>query len=113
MTTNRRWIARQGDVLMLEVSAIPAEAMTRQRPRDRDRVVLAYGEVTGHAHVVTAPHVNAYGPSDDAFWLDVSEGGVTVVHDEHAAIVIPDRVRYVEVRRQREYSEAGEMRVAD
>lgn len=114
MKPNTRWIARQGDVLLLEVATIPAEALPHKRPLDRNRVVLAYGEVTGHAHALAeGTAVDAYGLSDDAFWLDVKEGGATVTHDEHAAIVIPDRVRYVEVRRQREYSEAGEHRVAD
>jgi hypothetical protein len=108
-----RWMARQGDVLLREVSKIPAAALAHARPNDRGRVVLAYGEVTGHAHALDAATVTALGPSDDAFWLKVEQPGATVTHEEHAAITIPERVRFVEVIRQREYSEAGERRVAD
>ena len=106
------WMFRQGDVLLTAVPAIPAEARAHVRPTDRGRVVLAYGEVTGHAHALDAAHATAYGPSDDAFWLAVTPGA-TVTHEEHAAAVIPADVQYVLVERQRAYSEAGEQRVAD
>lgn len=106
------WMARQGDVLMVAVDAVPAGAMRHKRPNDQNRVVLAYGEVTGHAHALDATMATAYGPSDDAFWLTV-EPGATVTHEEHAPIVIPDTVRNIKVIRQREYSAAGERRVAD
>ena len=109
-----RWMARQGDVLLREVSEIPAAATAHVRPLDRMRVVLAYGEVTGHAHALDGATVTAYGPSDDAFWLEVTAPGHAVVtHEEHAAITIPKRVKYVEVIRQREFSLAGDRRVAD
>ena len=43
---------RQGDVLALGVEAIPEDA--KPVTRDRGRVILAYGEVTGHAHAIAA-----------------------------------------------------------
>jgi hypothetical protein len=104
------WMARQGDILVMEVPVIPANLP--QRPSDKGRVILAYGEVTGHAHALDAKLATAYGPSDDAFWLTV-ESGATITHEEHAPIVIPDTVRNLRVIRQREYSAAGERRVAD
>lgn len=106
------WMFRQGDVLIVAVPSIPAEAMAYVRPSDAGRTILAYGEVTGHAHALDARLATAYGPSDDAFWLAV-EPGATVTHEEHSAVVIPDTVRFCKVVRQREYSEAGERRVAD
>lgn len=113
MTTSTRWMARQGDVLLLAVDAIPADALAHPRPAVSGRVVLAYGEVTGHAHALDAAKVTAFGPSDDAFWLRVDAPGAAVTHEEHAPIVIPADVRAVRVLRQREYSGAGERRVAD
>lgn len=104
--------ARQGDVLLIAADAIPADQLAHQRPNDQGRVVLAYGEVTGHAHALDAKLATAYGPSDDAFWLTV-EPGATVSHEEHAPIVIPESVKVLRVIRQREYSAAGERRVAD
>src|SRR5690349_17892844 len=40
---------RQGDVLLVLVAAIPAGA---KDVTPRDRIVIAEGEVTGHAHAV-------------------------------------------------------------
>jgi hypothetical protein len=53
---------RQGDVLLVRVDV--SVAGTRHVPRDGDRLVLAYGEVTGHAHAVRRPPVRRWrGPS--------------------------------------------------
>lgn len=110
--TKTRWMARQGDVLMMAVDTIPAEAMSHKRPVDAGRVILAYGEVTGHAHALAEGTAVGYGPSDDAFWLEVAPGAV-VTHEEHAPIAIPAHVTRLAIVRQREYSGAGERRVAD
>lgn len=45
---------RQGDVLLVEVDSIPASA-TEDASDEQGRAVLAYGEVSGHAHLVEAP----------------------------------------------------------
>ena len=44
-------IYRQGDVLLVAINSIPANART-EVARDNGRIVLAYGEVTGHAHAI-------------------------------------------------------------
>ncbi len=44
--------ARQGDVFIERVETLP-ESVKPKAP-DRGRVVLAYGEVTGHYHEVIA-----------------------------------------------------------
>jgi hypothetical protein len=106
------WMFRQGDVLIEVVAAIPADARAHPRKPDNGRVILAYGEVTGHAHAIDARLAEAFGPSDDAFWVAVKPGA-TVRHDEHTAAVIPAEVQYLRVTRQREYSAAGERRVQD
>lgn len=41
---------RQGDILLVPTSRIPADLSAV--PVDRGRVVLAYGEATGHAHLL-------------------------------------------------------------
>src|SRR6266851_6625022 len=46
---------RQGDVLLCCVDRIPSGA--KSVPRDGDRVVVAEGELTGHAHAFTAMSV--------------------------------------------------------
>lgn len=100
MTTREQY--RQGDVLVeLTEETLPAEAVAV--PRDGGRVVLAYGEVTGHAHALRERTATLYrDPSGGAPWLVIASAPATVEHEEHASIVLaPSTYR---VRRQREYS---------
>jgi hypothetical protein len=106
-----RSMVRQGDVLLVPVLSIPATATPR--PRDAGRVILAYGEVTGHAHRIDAPDACGAAlldaPGNETFLtLDaVSQ----LLHEEHAAIPLaPGAYRVV---RQREYSPAAIRYVAD
>jgi hypothetical protein len=106
---------RQGDVLIVPVeeAAVPpgAEGLARQ-PRDpRGRMVLALGEVTGHAHAVVGPGflVREPGPFGVS-WLRLPEGG-RVVHEEHGAIPLPRG--WYRVIRQREYAPGAVRVVAD
>ncbi|ATL86591.1 hypothetical protein [Streptomyces malaysiensis] len=106
---------RQGDVLIVPVAveALPRgiDALPRQ-PRDgRGRLVLALGEVTGHAHAVVGPGTlvresDPFGVS----YLHLPDGG-RVVHEEHAAIPLPKG--WYRVVRQREYVPGAVRVVAD
>ena len=123
---------RQGDVLIVRVHALPATITPR--PTDAGRVVLAYGEVTGHLHQVVGKHVIHYdapdavtaakllladagltvevGDANAPSFLTVEEETATVQHDEHAAIPLAPG-RYI-VLRQTEWSDALEpIQVAD
>ena len=53
-TKKRNWQGRQGDVLVERVSR---KAKGEPVERENGRVVLAHGEVTGHAHAVRDPGV--------------------------------------------------------
>ncbi|MFG3497168.1 hypothetical protein [Streptomyces sp. NPDC047928] len=106
---------RQGDVLIVPIaeSAVPPGAADGpQEPRDaRGRLVLALGEVTGHAHAVVGPgllvrHSGPFGP----MLLHLPDGG-RVVHEEHAAIPLPKG--WYQVVRQREYVPGSVRIVAD
>lgn len=103
---------RQGDVLIEKIGgAIPPGAVAE--PRDeQNRVVLAHGEVTGHAHALLDEGVVLYrdAQSGDVL-LSVGGGGASVVHEEHATIPLePGNYR---VTRQREYSPEEIRNVAD
>ncbi|WNO71089.1 hypothetical protein [Streptomyces sp. AM8-1-1] len=106
---------RQGDVLIVPVAeeAVPSHiAGTPGEARDgRGRLVLALGEVTGHAHAVTGPGrlVREPGPFGPMV-LQLPEGG-RVVHEEHAAITLPKG--WYRVVRQREYLPGAVRSVAD
>ncbi|MGW5737868.1 MULTISPECIES: hypothetical protein [Streptomyces] len=106
---------RQGDVLIVPVaqSALPPRVEDGpQEPRDaRGRLVLALGEVTGHAHAVVGPgqlmrESGPFGP----MLLHLPDGG-RVVHEEHAAIALPKG--WYRVVRQREYVPGSVRLVAD
>ncbi|HSS36673.1 MAG TPA: hypothetical protein VLR93_10385 [Patescibacteria group bacterium] len=98
-------IVRQGDVLLRPVPGIPAVA--RIVPRDDGRLVLAYGEVTGHAHVIDAS-------PDEATLLSVGERArflrlvrdVELRHEEHATLSVPAGT--YQVIQQRVWTDADE-----
>jgi hypothetical protein len=100
---------RQGDVFIIETSEpLPSDATRVER--DHGRIVLAYGEVTGHAHAIADDDAALWEIDLDARFLEiVSE--VDLVHEEHSTITLPPgNYRVVQ---QREYSPEEVRRVAD
>jgi hypothetical protein len=95
---------RQGDVLLRAVDAIPTSA-TKIVERDAGRIVLAYGEVTGHAHAITAPESEAtlLSAGENARFLRLV-ASVDLVHEEHAPVHLP--AGNYQVIRQREWTDA-------
>lgn len=75
---------RQGDVYVIPAT-IPSGAT--EVPRDNGRVVLAWGEVTGHAHAIAAPEATLLRTEAETF-LRIVNSGVDLVHEEHASIQI-------------------------
>lgn len=103
-------IFRQGDVLIQRVDALP-NAKTEEIPRENGRVILAHGEVTGHAHAIRAPGVcflRAEGTTDR--FLQVSAVSA-LEHEEHSTISLPPGS--YRVRIQREYDGALSREVVD
>ena len=96
---------RQGDVFLEVVAALPPGLTPR--PRDRGRIVLAYGEATGHAHVIDAPSDTdaIYDDPTGGFYLRFA-GAVGLVHEEHSRIDLPALVYRGTI--QREWSDAEE-----
>lgn len=102
---------RQGDVLVIQADSIPADL--KPVPLEDGRLILAHGEVTGHAHEVLG-EAELFTSSDltdleDRF-LRV-EQDARLVHDEHATLNLPPG-NYL-VRRQREYTPEEIRQVAD
>lgn len=96
---------RQGDVFLRKVAKTPSNL--KKVARDRGRLILAYGEVTGHAHVIDAPAAEATLLTDEQnrrFLNLVTEA--PLVHEEHATITLPPGD--YEVIRQREWSDQDE-----
>lgn len=101
---------RQGDVLIRRVEEIPGGL--ERVPRENGRVVLAHGEVTGHAHVVEGEveFLAADLEEMEGVFLRVL-AEASVVHEEHATLVLPPAD--YEVVYQREYAPEEIRRVAD
>jgi hypothetical protein len=119
---------RQGDVLLVAIRPLLARKVRRGRDMrelkdGKPRVVLAHGEVTGHAHVVFSGKESGRGKgSVDLFESLDGPVGVSVVlevkgraaelrHEEHRTIVLPRG--FYRVVRQREYSPEAIRQVAD
>ncbi len=106
---------RQGDVLLQRVRSIPKGAT--KKPTDQGRVILAYGEVTGHAHAVVVERsdretVEAFLAELDGVVYLSAPAGARVVHEEHGTI--PLEAGTYKVIRQREWTDEDEPRqVAD
>lgn len=114
---------RQGDVLIECITEIPKQI----KPQRLKRVVLAHGEVTGHAHelrsaksgrisaAVATDQFRLAGDMDDLRGLQSMALAVDspdeIVHQEHAPISLKKGVH--RVTRQREYSPEAIRNVAD
>jgi hypothetical protein len=96
---------RQGDVLLVPVAEIPAGA--RRLERVDGCLILAEGELTGHAHVVVEDGADLYEHLSEGDVAELRrrflrvEAEVALVHEEHAPITLA--LGEYEVRRQREY----------
>jgi len=97
---------RQGDVLLAKVEALPKRAV--QKPVE-ERIVLAWGETTGHAHAVSSQFAKLFEAGPDRF-LVASEGAI-LVHEEHNPIKLTPGV--YRVVQQREYIPGAARYVVD
>lgn len=101
---------RQDDVLLIAVGHIDNTAP--QKRDDRGRIVLAYGELTGHAHAIHDVEATLYGTDLENRFLEVlAQGGVALSHEEHAPILLPHGA--YRVVRQREWTPEGQRWIAD
>jgi hypothetical protein len=121
---------RQGDVFLTKVSTIPVDCKEEDLSKD-SRLVLAYGEVTGHAHAIPRDPetkvlpVRAWSSGAERF-IHVMEK-TALKHEEHAPIPLepgiykvgnqveytPAEIRRIKVGNQVEYTPAEIRRIAD
>ncbi len=99
--------ARQGDVFLRRVDQLPAKV------KKLNTNVIAYGEVTGHAHKV---EVDAGGgvtlvEDEQGNMFVCVKGNASMVHDEHGQINLTEGVYGVTI--QREYDPVKERKVQD
>ena len=99
---------RQGDVLLIPVTKLPVGAVREQVQGD---VILAYGEVTGHAHRIKDRAKVEIWSKGAARFIRAMEV-VALTHEEHAPCDLEPGVIY---RQGFQVEERGEevRRVAD
>lgn len=108
---------RQGDVLIERISSLPRSL--KPIARENGKVVLAHGEVTGHAHAIADPHVAHFdAPAErtndglaGVTYLEVREAVAALKHEEHSTIPLEPGI--YRITRQREYSPEALRNVAD
>ena len=91
-------IYRQGDVLLIKQERLPENA--KPAPHEANRIVLAYGEATGHAHALDIKYAAVYQLGGTTF-IEAMDGA-TVTHEEHREIALQSGV--YKIVRQREYT---------
>lgn len=96
---------RQGDVFLEEVLELPREVELIPGP-----IVLAHGEVTGHAHTVANRCAKFFRAPNGKRFLEVMKK-TRVLHQEHDSITLD--VGIYEISQQREYSPEKIRTVAD
>lgn len=106
-------IFRQGDVIIIRATAKAKTAEHKVVPREGGRVVLAHGEVTGHAHAIRTPGVALLareGISDRVLTVG-RDLEALLEHEEHGSIALGPGT-YI-VRQQREWTGEDERVVQD
>src|SRR5579862_4746619 len=101
-------IYRQGDVLFVKIEQVGNPTRIRKNGH------ILEGETTGHIHRVADTDMDKCELFDSAekLFLSVSaEGGVSIVHEDHATLELP--AGQYEVIRQREYSPEAIRNVMD
>lgn len=89
-------LLRQGDVLLVPVPV----ASVKGACVGKDSRVLAYGEVTGHKHVLHGRGAQFFQEQETVFAV-VGKEGAELAHDTHELVKVPKGV--YEVRLQREF----------
>ena len=96
----KKFQARQGDVFVKKVKSMP-EGLNPV-PLDKGRVILAYGEVTGHMHSLDSENCKLFVCPDTAQrFLEITSYDA-LTHDEHDSIRLGAGI--YKVIQQREYN---------
>jgi hypothetical protein len=105
--------ARQGDIFFKACNAPDISKLKKKNDN-----ILAYGEVTGHAHAIKSHSISEYESYSDEngdIYILSNDKPIEIGHDEHNVVTCPPNT-WICVSRQREYDpQAAELerRVAD
>jgi len=88
---------RQGDVFLVRRTQLPTQAAEVDRDPQRG-IVLALGEVTGHAHVITEEWAKLFEAADGRYVVLSEEA--TLRHEEHGPISLAPGIWRVVIQRE-------------
>lgn len=109
---SQKFMIRQGDVLVMSAEAPNKAAALTPIADEGGRTILAHGEVTGHAHALSATEARLFSvPGSTNPYLDVGLDGALLRHEEHTQIPIAKGIH--RVIRQKEYRYGESRRVED
>lgn len=107
---------QQGDVNIESISTLPAGLKVKAKDVTRGKFVLAYGEHTGHAHVITPieedTNVELFEDDNGVLYLK-SDKDVTVKHEEHKPVTIPAGLHAIDIVREQNHLKNAMERVRD
>jgi hypothetical protein len=103
---------RQGDIYFDKVKKPDLSKLKRT-----NNTVIAYGEVTGHAHTIVSPSVDQMQIYEDTECALSQAGGIYVFsdepvvaqHDTHGTMTSPPK-KWIHIYRQREYDVTEKLR---
>lgn len=101
MKKKEKFQAFQGDIGLVRVAKIPQNATKSTLANSR---VLAYGEATGHHHVLHGPSVTRWEVQEGnelVSYVEIAEALAELTHQEHATITLEPGI--YRVTRQYEY----------
>jgi hypothetical protein len=93
---------RQGDVLVTRITALPGNCA--DIPPNGDWVLLAFGEQTGHAHMMSAAQTRQFDYFGRTFIDVIGVDPEPLYHEEHETLLLEPGL--YEVRRQKQYSDS-------
>lgn len=105
-------IYRHGDVSLTKINEIPKNC---KLIGDFNKYILAFGEVTGHKHLLTAEPTAEFEVLQDSegrYYLKL-EGTAKLTHEEHKEIIIEKGLYFVGNEREYNYFELQSQRVVD
>lgn len=89
-------MVRQGDVLVRKVDALPKSAV---QDGNTEKVILAYGEVTGHHHRIEAGAKKYVDPETQCTYIEIAEALAALDHEEHSTLTLPAGIHEVIIQR--------------
>ena len=88
---------RQGDVLIFKVDKIALSL------KEKNNIVIAEGEVTGHRHILVAdkPETKIRIANDGrGFYLEILNDTATIKHEQHSPITLKPGKFFIKIQRE-------------